>query len=540
MIFNFAAINTNEGKVLQKLLERLKEIRRELGTDQVFDVVGEVLPSNLLEKMFRDLYAKKTNVPAIEARIVRDVDPERFREITNSTLEGLAKRELNLSALFGKSAEARERRLVPEVVEDFFINAGPVAGIYPKEIKKDSHIYRIGKVPRPLLMIGERNEMKFGKLGKEYKNIVFDKESLKEDPTLEWTTPGHPLFEAVREDVVDRVNDHLRRGAVFYDLHRNDPYRIDVFSASIKDGRNNAIHRRLFAIETDISGGLIVRQPTILLDLTAAQAETSAPDDSGLPSREQIELVLIEKALRPLLREVEEGRKKEIDIITRHMEISLNELINRQNLRLAELTERKDNQGDTSPQLAGAIKQAEDRLDELNHRLEKRREELLMESHFVIGDIEHIGRAWALPHPERTKPHYAPMVRDEEIERIGMEEARKYEEARGWVVEDVSAESRGFDLISRKPHPHDEKTFTEVRFIEVKGRATVGEIALTSNEYKTAERLKKDYWLYVVFNCAAIPKVHPVQDPSRLGWEPLVKVEHWYVGADAILKQTLK
>ena len=64
VIFNFAAINTREGRVLQKLLERLREIRRELGTDQVFDVVGEVLPSYLLEKLFRDLYTHKINVPS--------------------------------------------------------------------------------------------------------------------------------------------------------------------------------------------------------------------------------------------------------------------------------------------------------------------------------------------------------------------------------------------------------------------------------------------------------------------------------------------
>jgi CheY-like chemotaxis protein len=37
--------------------------------------------------------------------------------------EGLAKRELNLSAIVGRTAEARERRLVPEVVESFFIEA---------------------------------------------------------------------------------------------------------------------------------------------------------------------------------------------------------------------------------------------------------------------------------------------------------------------------------------------------------------------------------------------------------------------------------
>jgi hypothetical protein len=91
-------------------------------------------------------------------------------------------------------------------------------------------------------------------------------------------------------------------------------------------------------------------------------------------------------------------------------------------------------------------------------------------------------------------------------------------------------------LISRKPHPEDPKTCIEVRFIEVKGRAGVGEVALTTNEYKTAERLKKDFWLYVAFNCASTPELHLIQEPARLGWEPIVKVEHYYVGAAEILK----
>jgi hypothetical protein len=74
-----------------------------------------------------------------------------------------------------------------------------------------------------------------------------------------------------------------------------------------------------------------------------------------------------------------------------------------------------------------------------------------------------------------------------------------------------------------------------VRFIEVKGRAVVGEVALTTNEYKTAERLKKDYFLYVVFNCASAPEIHAIQDPARLDWQPLVKIEHYHVTAEQIL-----
>jgi len=128
------------------------------------------------------------------------------------------------------------------------------------------------------------------------------------------------------------------------------------------------------------------------------------------------------------------------------------------------------------------------------------------------------------------------MVRDDEIERIAIQGVTAHEEARGWRVESVEKDNRGFDLISRRPHPEDPQTAIEVRFIEVKGQAAVGEIALTANEYRTAERLKKDYWLYAVFKCGSGPEIHTIQDPVRLGWDPLVKIEHYHVAAEKILQ----
>jgi hypothetical protein len=130
------------------------------------------------------------------------------------------------------------------------------------------------------------------------------------------------------------------------------------------------------------------------------------------------------------------------------------------------------------------------------------------------------------------------MVQDEEIERIAVAFVTSLLEAEGWQVESVEHDNRGFDLIARKPHPEDPKTAIEVRFVEVKGRAGVGEVILSSNEYKTAERLKKDYWLYAVFNSASKPEAHAVQDPARLDWEPLVKIEHYHVGAKEILDKS--
>jgi superfamily II DNA or RNA helicase len=539
LIFNFVSTNTREGRVLQKLFERIQAIEEDLDpqrTGKVFNVLGDVFPANLLEKMIRDMYAhNQMTEEIIKQRIVTEVDKSRFEHITNSTLEGLAKRELNLSAIIGKSAEAKERRLVPEVIADFFVEAAPLSGLQLREVKDDAHIYKVGRVPRPLLTIGERLEPRFGKLGREYKNIVFDKALLTKDATLEWVTPGHPLFECIREDVTDQTLADLHRGSVFYDLHGKTPCRLDFFAASIKDGCNHQLHRRLFVVQADQGGALSVRQPTILLDLAVAPKGTAIPPVAALPDNAAVEHFLIDSALQPMLTEVTAQRVRETKTISEHLEISLRELIHRQNMRQAELLEMQAT-GDNSQPLAANLKQTEDRIDELNGRLESRRLELQQERECMIGDVQHIGRAWVLPHPERTSAQFAPMVRDEEIERIAVQHVIAHEEARGWKVESVEKDNRGFDLISRKPHPEDPSTAIEVRFIEVKGRAAIGEVALTTNEYRTAERLKKDYWLYVVFNCATVPLLHAVQNPSRLEWRPIIKVEHYVAQPQSVLK----
>src|SRR5262249_13958129 len=159
--------------------------------------------------------------------------------------EGLAKRELNLSAILGKSAEARERRLVPEVIQDFFLQSAPIAGINITEPQRGRDVFRIGRIPRHLWPIGEMLEPRFGGLGREYRQIVFDKEKLKSEPTAEWVTPGHSLFEVVREDVQEHVRGDLARGAVFFDLNRDKPARINAYSAAVRDGRGNELHKRL-------------------------------------------------------------------------------------------------------------------------------------------------------------------------------------------------------------------------------------------------------------------------------------------------------
>ena len=159
-----------------------------------------------------------------------------------------------------------------------------------------------------------------------------------------------------------------------------------------------------------------------------------------------------------------------------------------------------------------------------------------MERHCTIADITHLGRAWVLPHPERTTPALAPMVRDDEIERIAVEFVTRHEEARGWQVESVESENRGFDLISRRPHPEDPKTFIEVRFIEVKGRAG------RRRDRPDGQRVQDGRAAQGAITgstrsstAAAQPELHAIQDPARLGGKPVVQVEHYQIEPGKIL-----
>ncbi len=104
-----------------------------------------------------------------------------------------------------------------------------------------------------------------------------------------------------------------------------------------------------------------------------------------------------------------------------------------------------------------------------------------------------------------------------EVEAIAVQVAWAFEEAAGAVVKDVSKphlaraagleDYPGFDLLSIRPGEGS-------RGIEVKGRAGIGDVELTENEWPKACNQRGRYWLYVVYDCGFThPRLLRVQNP---------------------------
>ena len=185
---------------------------------------------------------------------------------------------------------------------------------------------------------------------------------------------------------------------------------------------------------------MAVRQPTLFLDLVAGsiryrsarECDTARRGSSGRTRSSSRCLARIRKGNRDRSRQ---GNRNHAPARPDQSD----ELIHRQNLVYAGLVEQQQKLSSTPPWLAASMKQCEDRLDELNSRRERRIAELERESQCAIGDIQHIGSAWVLPHPERATEALRSMVRDEEIERIAVQAAIDFEKSRGRIAESVEA-----------------------------------------------------------------------------------------------------
>src|SRR5204863_3325069 len=78
---------------------------------------------------------------------------------------------------------------------------------------------------------------------------------------LEWVTPGHPLFEALRRHALSLARAAFAAGACFYSLQHDAPARLDFYRARVVDGMGHAAHARLFAAGLTGAGEPRLRGP---------------------------------------------------------------------------------------------------------------------------------------------------------------------------------------------------------------------------------------------------------------------------------------
>ncbi len=523
LIFNFVATNTIEGRVLQRLHEKLQEIRDALDDDAVFNVVGEVLPAAHVERVLRDYYAGKLGDADLEERMLRDVDEEQFRAICQNALEGLASKKLNLEMLIERRARAQERRVVPETIARFLCEAAEFVPFTLKTIASMPHAFDPARTPSILHRYEKDPDWKLPAVADRYPRCSTDRDAA-ETEKLEWVTPGHPLFESIRRHTHARAVEVFGKGATFYSLPHESPARIDFYRARVVDGLGQIVHERLFAVEIPQDGEPRLKEPGVLGNFAAAEPPAEMPAVATFP---EMTAWFHEHALAPFLEETRKDRLSEVDRVSAHVELSLTELLQRADEEIGRAA------SDVEQKLVGAegrLAQAESRHSELLARRDRRRIDLDRQRALTLQAVERLASVLVLPHPEREAPEVRRLKPNAETECVAMRVVMDHERAQGRQVYDVSDKNLGYDITSL------DLASGELRLIEVKGLgAATGTILLTPNERRVAEDRPDCFWLYVVTNCDDAPRLEePIRDPARLDWNEVTKVAHYYLTVNAV------
>jgi superfamily II DNA or RNA helicase len=552
-LWNLVAIETREGDVYNRLLEKIEEERKALGA-QVFDVLGKVTFDG---KSLRDLLIEAIrygNRPEIRARLDQTVDMALEREKLQALIDekALAHDQMDLTRVQKIREEmerAEARRLQPFYIATFFRQAFEHLG--GKMVERETDRWEIRHVPA-IIRNRDRSIGTREKLIEKYERITFHKDLQLAPgrPLAKFVCPGHPLLDSTVDLILERYRDLLKQGAILVDENdsTNNVRALFYLEHTIQDARTdrNGDHRvvskRLLFVEIDGDGNKKVAGYAPYLDYRPLTEEeknvvpvilgrddregslkandnwadltwlTNDPEDTALsfaiseivPAHFAEVKQRKERIVAKAMAAVKDRLTKEISFWDRRA----NELKNQE---LAGKVNAKLNSG-----------KARQRAEELTVRLQKRMAELEEERQLSPLPPVVVGGALILPIGllRRGGDDQRPATfahETAEVERIAMEAVMAHERSLGFAPRDVSKDNLGYDIESRDPRTG------RLRFIEVKGRIPDADtVSVTRNEMLTALNAPDEWRLAIVrinSDSAARPAyiAHPFSREPQFG-----------------------
>lgn len=522
-LWNLVAAETREGAVYHRLLEKIR-VENEALEGRVFDILGEVFEGASLKDLLVEAI-RYGDLPEVRARLSQQVDGAldhgRLRELLDRN--ALAQESMTPERLFAVRDElekAEARRLQPHYVRSYFTHAFATVG--GTMHRREPGRFEVTHVPPALRdrdrLITGRNRRDTAPVLRRYERVCFEKSARQVDdrpglPKAELLHPGHPLMLAVTDVILDRYAGLMRQGATLLDPNDpgDTPHLLLLFTHEVRAGGEAVLSKRLQFVCVDPEGNARFAgwAPHLALEPLAPADQPLFADLLASPwlgaDVERQALALAAGTLAPEHYKEVAGRR--IDFVDRTL-VAVNERLLKEigfwQDRYVRLKQDEAAGKDVRLNLDNVRKTVID----LQGRLDQRKRELNAMRHVVSGTPVVAGAALVIPAGmlarlrgrlggDHSHPPVADPERRQRTEALAMAAVRRFEEARGCKVVDVSKDNRGWDLSAYPPDQNGR--LAEPRFIEVKGRLRDGTtITLTVNELVTALNQADKFILAIV------------------------------------------
>ena len=246
MIFNLVAKNTREGEVMDWLLRKLEDMRVALGSDRVYDVIGEIIPAPRFDALMKDWLAKRRSMTEILAEIELQTDEQQVARIRadmedkalGSRYIDMSKRWPTCPAEQGTAAHARVHREVLRRGVPLLRRARS------RRSRGTRGVWSISRVPPDLRKLPEAHGAAYGKIGAVLPQAdVRQGTSCPATPTWNSSAPATRCSRAWSSVCCGNTARSLRQGAVFYNADATEPTVLWLLKCGVEDGRGQTVGR---------------------------------------------------------------------------------------------------------------------------------------------------------------------------------------------------------------------------------------------------------------------------------------------------------
>jgi len=533
-LWNLIAEETREGDVYYTLLKKLEQARQALG-GQVFDVLGKI---QFEGRPLRDLLIEAIRYgerPEIRAKLTKAI----ANAVDQTQLQNLLEERALTHDVMDVSRVARireemeraaARRLQPYYIESFFIEAFSQLGGTVRQ--REPRRYEVTHVPA-LVRSRDRLIGRGEPVLPRYERITFEKDLIapQGEALAAFICPGHPLLDATIDLTLERNRDLLRRGTVLVD--EQDPgvkprvlfyLEHSVQDASVlKNGDRRTISKQMLYVEMEEAGNARHLHYAPYLDYRPLRdGEPSVEAFFARPEFSWITRELEQKALAHAiatvvpehLKEVRDRRTVWINKTRAAVKDRLTKEIGYWDHRAEEL---KVHEQAGRPNARLNSQEARRRADDLQGRLQKRMEQLDLESQVSALPPVALGGLVVVPAGLLAQMTGQPLLESARCvdtqaaaasaRAIIMDVERKL----GFEPTDREFDKLGYDIESHVPGTG------RLRFLEVKGRISgAATITVTKNEILYSLNKPEDFILAIVeFLPGNAHKVHYVRQPFK-------------------------
>ena len=199
--------------------------------------------------------------------------------------------------------------------------------------------------------------------------------------------------------------------------------------------------------------------------------------------------------------------------------ISANDSLSEMQMRL----ERQHEDQAAGKDMGIAIRTTNEQIETLTADLRTRRSELEHRKVTSIQTPRVVGVTAVIPGPvPRVMEQGRGGGDNTTVEMAAMEVAMDHESAYGRSPIDVSKTGVEYDVRS-------EGSDGQVRYIEVKGHSTTGDVVLYYTEWQMAHRMRDEFFIYEVNHALTKPELWITQNPVGKGIEPTERVVEYHV-----------